>query len=153
MTDYYREVLDLRATNQNLAARLRRVESRALDLSRKVRIGKKRTHIALVGLVARLQISEMKSRAQQLRQQEFIRFADDLNAARLQRGLTFSDLAAKSALPAERVMAVCHGDWTCELKDVVAVCMALRVMANMKIVPIGGGPVQVIPIGPDGKQR
>jgi hypothetical protein len=50
-------------------------------------------------------------------------------------------------------MAVCHGDWTCELKDVVAVCMALRVRANMKIVPIGGGPVQVIPIGPDGKRR
>ena len=39
------EMLSLRETNKNLAARLKRVESKALDLRRKARIGHKRTHV------------------------------------------------------------------------------------------------------------
>lgn len=153
MTNESDEVLSLRETNKNLAARLRRVESKSIDLRRKARIGLKRTHIALVGLVARLQISDLKARALRQDLQAFAQFSDEINGVRLQRGLTFADLARKSGLSADRVMAVCHGDWTCDLKDLVVVCMALRVRANMKLIPIGGGPVCVIPIGPEGKRR
>ena len=46
-----------------------------------------------------------------------------------------------------------NGDWTCDLKELVRLCMALRVRVNMKLTPIDGGPVQIIPLGPDGKRR
>lgn len=147
------EMLSLRETNKNLAARLKRVESKALDLRRKARIGHKRTHLALVGLVARLQILDMKARADATRQLAFAQFAADLNALRLQRGLTLADVGKKAALSPERVLAICHGDWTCDLKELVRLCMALRVRVNMKLTPIDGGPVQIIPLGPDGKRR
>lgn len=148
-----KQLLRLTSTNQNLAARLKRVESQALDLRRKARISRKRTHLALVGLVARLQIRDMKARAEATRQFAFAHFAADLNAVRLQRGLTLAEVGKKAALSPERVLAICHGDWSSSLGDLVSVCMALRVRANMKLIPIGGYPVQIIPIGPEGKQR
>ncbi len=144
---------DIQETNKNLAARLKRVESHALDLRRKARIGRKRTHLALVGLVARLQIRYMKARSDAARQVAFAHFAADLNAVRLQRGLTLAEVGKKAALSPERVLAICHGDWSSSLGDLVSVCMALRVRANMKLIPIGGGPVQIIPLGPKGKRR
>lgn len=144
---------DLQETNKNLAARLKRVESQALQLRRKARIGRKRTYLALVGLVARLQIRDMKARANATRQLAFAHFAADLNAVRLQRGLTLADVGKKAALSPERVLAICHGDWSSSLGDLVSVCMALRVRANIKLIPIGRGSVCVIPIGPDGKHR
>jgi len=147
------EMLSLRETNKNLAARLKRVEAQALDLRRKARIGRKRTHLALVGLVARMQIRDMKAGADSARQLAFAHFAADLNAVRLQRGMTLADVGKKAALSPERVLAICHGDWSSSLGDLVSVCMALRVRANMKLIPIGGGPVQIIPIGPEGTRR
>ena len=148
-----KQFLRLTSTNQNLAARLKRVESHALDLRRKARLGRKRTHLALVGLVAHLQIRDMKARADATRQLAFAHFAADLNAVRLQRGLTLAEVGKKAALSPERVLAICHGDWSSSLGDLVSVCMALRVRANMKLIAIGGDPIQLISIGPGGKRR
>ena len=134
--------------NLKMNARILALDSRlAAALRRKVKPSPAATAIALVGLSARLKFRQLALREHLARQENFQRFADRLNTLRLERGLTFEQLGARAALSGSQVHRALHGDLETPLKDLVAICLALRVRAQIVVSPVAGGEQTVIPIG------
>lgn len=128
--------------------RIRSLEARlAAARLRQARPSPAATSIALVGLAARLKLRQLALREHIAKQDKFQQFADRLNALRLDRGLTFEELGARACIPAARVQAALHGDLDTELRDLVGLCLALKVRAQIALVPTVGGQPTVIPIG------
>lgn len=128
--------------------RIRSLEARlAAARLRQARPSPAAASIALVGLAARLKLRQLALREHIAKQDKFQQFADRLNALRLDRGLTFEELGARACIPAARVQAALHGDLDTEFRDLVGLCLALKVRTQITLVPSLGGQPTVIPIG------